>query len=155
MSVPARRRGPARLKGVARRRDDHPHDKRWGRIKSFVIQRDMGKCVACGHWGADGIDHVIPRSECAVRGISPYDPSNLAAIHHSQPCPECAQAAAALGNKAGHCNQLKGSGSLERARQLISNRTGLTIYGVIPTGIQRNSKAPSKPADDNYGEREW
>lgn len=105
------------------------------------------------------MDHVTPRSECAVRGINPYDPANLAAIHHSKPCLTCAEAAAALGNKAGYCNAMKGSGSLERARQLIANRTGLTIYDVVPTAIQRPFTAPrttiTGPRNGNSGEREW
>src|ERR1700761_4724255 len=80
----------------------------WKRTTNLVIERDRGLChlcrsCGCQGTGAESADHdPVPRSECEVRGISPYDPSNLKAAHF-KPCPWCGVA----------CQRLKGAGSLE------------------------------------------
>jgi hypothetical protein len=127
----------------------------WERIKSRVLQDANYKCHACGHFGNPhsgmGIDHdPVPLSECEAAGINPYDPKNLKCIHHRLPCPTCADAAAALGNKwSGYCNALKGSGSTARFRIRAANATGLTIEGVAPSFGKPRREAAAR------GERSW
>lgn len=145
----------ARVEAAGKNASTHPKGGLWERIKAHILQRDHYKCVVCGHFGGPksgmGIDHVIPLSECAVQGIAPFDQRNLACIHHSKPCAECQAAALALGNKAGFCNAMKGAGSLERARQLVANRTGLTVYGVAPDA----GKPRRTAVEPVTGERPW
>ena len=97
-----------------------------------------------------GVDHVIPLAECAthVPPIDPYDPRNLAAVHHQVPCPTCSAAA----GQAIRCNILKSNLSLAAGRQKISNRTGLEM----PGGIKPDAgKRPRKAAKPEIGERPW
>jgi hypothetical protein len=132
-------------------------DKQWQRTRQFVIQRDRGYCLACGHYGSlsgkgMAIDHdPVPLAECEVKGVSPYDASNLKLIHHD-PCPTCSAAAAALGNRwSGRCNSAKGALSMARFRQKAANATGLVIVGVQPQA--GNSRRSAEPAEQ--GERPW
>jgi len=137
----------------------HPNDAMMKRVKPQVMRAQGYVCWLCGHGPAegapaDGLDHVVPFSECEVRGISPFAFSNLRAAHSRTPCRVCADAAAALGNtapgrRAGYCNAIRGAGSPERCRQILANRTGLVIMGVAPSGGRTRTRA-SEP-----GERDW
>jgi hypothetical protein len=150
--------GSSRSRMPSGRRDDknayaHPDGKLWERIRRHLIQESAGLCFACGHFGADGIDHdPVPLSECAshVPPINPMDQRNLKVIHSSyKPCVTCRDAAAVLGNKAGACNSLKGNGSTARFRQICADRTGLVIVGVKPSKGKKRREEPAK------GERSW
>lgn len=46
------------------------------RRREYVLNRDLGRCWICGEYGADTVDHVIPRS----RGGSSHT-DNLKAAH--------------------------------------------------------------------------
>lgn len=98
----------------------------WPRLVRYVVQRDAGLCWVCGHFSAKSADHVIPVTEAPEKAM---DVSNLKACH-SFPggCPECTIASVARGGKAIYCNELKSMGSVERARRIIEERTGLTLF---------------------------
>jgi hypothetical protein len=150
---------PAR--GTATR---HPDDPKFRRIKAYVLAQYRGAngrtpCFICGHGDgpgetpADGIDHLVPVSECEARGISPWASGNMRPAHTKVPCRVCAEAAAALGNtepgnRAGYCNALRGNSSIDAARLKIARRTGLVIMGV---------SAEDRPgaARHSAGERSW
>lgn len=143
----------------------HPHDTRMARIARRVLERDRYACWICGHGemtatgrpgyaAADGIDHVVPAAECEVRGISLWDGNNMRAAHSKRQCPVCAQAAAALGNttpgnRAGYCNAMRGSLSIQAARLKIAKRTGLEIVGLDASAYEGNRPAGQR------GERSW
>jgi len=130
----------------------HPNDPVMKRVRAWVIRRDRGMCGICGHPGSDGVDHVVPLSECEVRGISPWQPGNLQAAHSKRPCQVCQDAALANGGqRAGYCNALRGSLSLDAARLKIARRTNLVVMGVRP------DRPPATPgrAGAEQGEREW
>lgn len=85
----------------------------------YVVQRDAGICHLCKHAGAASADHILPDTE---GGSS--RPENLKAVHgNPHPCPVCS---AAAGKKI-FCNEIRGAMSIERARRLIEERTGLKI----------------------------
>jgi hypothetical protein len=131
--TPPRRRRPARSRHGA-------EGAVWRRISKAVVSRDYGICWICGHAGANEADHVIPVTE---RPDLSLDASNLKAAHGWPfPCPVCTPAALARGGKPVYCNELKGGMSVERARRLIQDRTGL---GLGYPGV----------AAEAQGEREW
>ena len=70
-----------------------------------------------GHGGARQVDHVIPVTE--QPGLA-YAMSNCRPAHGApgNPCRECSAAA----GRSIHCNQLRGMGSVERARRIIAER---------------------------------
>lgn len=93
---------------------------------AHVVDRDMGTCWICGHPGATQADHVIPVTE---RPELARELSNLRAAHGwPHPCPVCSAAAMARGGKPVCCNELKQSGTVERARRKIAERTGLVLF---------------------------
>jgi hypothetical protein len=115
----------------------------WRRVTAFVVSRDHGICHVCLHPGAAGADHdpypVTERPDLAL------DAGNLKAVHTylkrgGGQCPVCSPAAVARGGRPVYCNEVKQGMSVERARRIISERTGLAI-GSIPAG--------------EPGEREW
>jgi hypothetical protein len=97
----------------------------WRRLVQQVVQRDLGKCWICGHWGAHSADHVIPDTEGG-----PSNMANLKAAHgYPRPCLVCSKAA-------GHpiyCNEIRGMGTVERARRIIEERTGLSLEEAGPS----------------------
>jgi hypothetical protein len=120
----------------------HPRPKRqplaegraWRRTVSQVVIRDMGKCHLCGHYGAKSADHLIPDTE----GGRPVA-ANLKAVHAvGSPCPDCSIAA----ERPMYCNEIRNALSIERARRIITERTGLRL----PVG----DTGPSGPEG-----REW
>lgn len=67
--------------------------------------------------------------------------SNLQAVHGwPNFCPVCSAASQARGGKRIYCNELKSNGTTERARRIISERTGLALY---------------LKTEDQAGERPW
>jgi hypothetical protein len=96
----------------------------WRRVVKAVVSRDHGLCAICNHPGAESADHVIPVTE---RPDLALNTANLQATH-SKPCPICTEAALANGwDKPIRCNYIKNSGSIDRARRLIEERTGLKL----------------------------
>ncbi len=78
----------------------HParhNGRRWRALKARVIARDHGICHLCGGSGSDSADHLVP----VAHGGAPWDPSNLAAVHHDVP-PKC--------------NRVRGARTIEQAR---------------------------------------
>ena len=102
----------------------------WPRMVKEVVRRDSGKCHLCQHFGAKSADHVIPVTEAPEKAM---DMGNLRAAH-SYPggCDECSKAAARTGGSRVYCNEIRGMGSIERARRLIEERTGLKL-GITQT----------------------
>jgi hypothetical protein len=92
---------------------------RWTAFARSVIDAYGGVCHICLllHGGARQIDHVQPVTE---RPDLAYVLSNCRPAHGApgNPCPQCS---AAAGRKI-HCNQLRGMGSIERARRIIAER---------------------------------
>lgn len=135
--MPARRRRPpARDTGRTRYGAEGSV---WRRIAAFVISRDRGICHICLHNGAGVPDHLIPVAE---RPDLALDAANMKAAHgylktKDGACPVCSEAA----GKPVYCNEIRGALSVERARRLIEQRTGLTL----------GTDAGSQPR----GERDW
>ena len=146
--------GVARVQPLPGNSEWHPNGSYYNRLKRTVLEMYRYRCWICGCLGSPtsglAIDHVVPLSECAVNGIDPWDIKNWRPAHHGKPCPYCSAASLANGNKAIRCNQLRGSGSVERARQIIADRTGKTIEGIEPS----KGKPRSAPAEPR-GERAW
>jgi hypothetical protein len=135
--MPPRRRPPA--KSAVRNRNG-AEGALWRRITAYVVNRDRGTCWICGHPGAQSADHVIPVTERPDLAVTA---SNLKAAHGwPGGCPDCTRASAAKGGqKPVYCNEIRGMGSVERARRIITEKTGLAL-GVTPE-------------DKARGEREW
>lgn len=95
----------------------------WRRMVKEVVRRDAGKCWICGHFGAKSADHVIPVTEAPELAM---DLSNLKAAH-SYPggCTECSRAS--KDGRQIYCNEIKSAMSVERARRVIEERTGLPL----------------------------
>jgi hypothetical protein len=113
---------------------------------AHVVGRDSGVCWICGHPGAGVGDHVIPVAE---RLDLELDVSNIKAAHGylksgGGECPVCSAAATVKAGKEVkiYCNEIKGGLSAERARRIISERTGMRI-------------APGQKTEGNSGERDW
>lgn len=104
----------------------------WRKFVRETLQAHGTTCWICGHGGASTADHVVPYTEDDNRAL---DLSNLRPAHgNPRPCATCSSAA----GKPVYCNEIKGMGSVERARRKIREMTGLA------TG-----------ADEEPGEREW
>jgi hypothetical protein len=92
-----------------------------------VVQRDKGKCSICLHYGARSADHGVSVTEDPSRE---WDLTNVKAAH-AWPwgCTDCTYAAKQLDPDAKpvYCNSVKGGYSMERARRILSERTGLRI----------------------------
>ena len=90
---------------------------RWEAFARSVIDGYGGVCHICEHGGARQIDHVEPVTE---RPELTYVLSNCRPAHGApgNPCPQCSAAA----GRSIHCNQLRGMGSVERARRIIAER---------------------------------
>jgi hypothetical protein len=74
----------------------------WMRMRRHVVTRDNGLCWICGQGGADSADHVVPLSQGGTD-----NEENLAAVHHNvQP----------------RCNRVRGSASVEVARQRLRRK---------------------------------
>lgn len=98
----------------------------WRRFVDMIVQRDKGRCWICGHYGARSVDHIVPVTEDPSRE---WDRTNCKAAHAwPHGCTDCTYAAAKLGNKPVYCNGVKGGYSIERARRLIEERTGLQLF---------------------------
>jgi hypothetical protein len=92
-----------------------------------AVRRDAGKCHICLHFGAKSADHLVPVTENPARAL---DMANLRAVHgYPAACPECSAAAARSGGKLVYCNEIRGMGSIDRARRIIGERTGLSLSG--------------------------
>lgn len=111
----------------------HPHDTKMARVRSYVMARDtdpvtrLVMCGICGHGGGvDGVDHIVPASECESRGISLWNTNNLRAAHSKVACPTCSLAA----KRQIFCNSLRGALSTPAARLKISKLTSLRIVDV-------------------------
>lgn len=91
----------------------------WQRLRKQVCDRLGGLCVVCDHGGSTSADHVESRSERP--DIDFFDVSNLAPIHAwPKMCVQCSH----LAGKPVYCQQIKGMGSLARAKRIIGELTG-------------------------------
>lgn len=110
--------GPVGRAGASR---DAVRHRAWAR----AVLRTYGEvCWLCGHGGARQADHVQAATE---RPELEYAVSNGRPAHGApgNPCPVCSQAA----GRGVYCNQLRGMGSVERARRLIRELTRLAMPG--------------------------
>lgn len=106
------------------------------------MRRDAGFCWVCGHSGATTGDHDKPVTE---RPDLALVLSNIRAAHGGpRPCETCTKAAEKRGFRAIRCNEIKNAGSVDRARRIITERTGL----VLPVG---DNERPRKREEG----REW
>ncbi|HEY1705515.1 MAG TPA: hypothetical protein VGG75_38000 [Trebonia sp.] len=145
--MPVRRRPAAREASQANRNRNRNRAEGavWRRIVQGVLSRDLRVCWICRHPGANAADHVIPVTERPDLALSA---ANLRAVHSASRAGggECRVCSVAATVKAGapvrvFCNEIKGSGSIERARRIIETRTGLAL----------GSQSSGKPG----GERDW
>lgn len=115
----------------------------WRRIARHVLDRDRRICWVCNHPGANAVDHVIPYAERPDLELAEH---NLKAIHAAGrgagDCPVCSAASIARGGGKIFCNETKGALSVERARRIIREKTGLPL-------------SPSGSSDRVAGERDW
>jgi hypothetical protein len=109
---------------------------RWRKLTAYVVQRDFGVCWICGHPGATEADHVESVTEHPELSL---DTSNLKAAHGMKGCPTCSASA----RKTIRCNQIRLAMSVDRARRIIEERTGLKL------GEKANG---DRPADNG---RSW
>lgn len=95
----------------------HPEGARWNTFKQLVFRTYGDTCHICRHGGSKQVDHLEPVTENPERA---WELRNCRPAHGSprNPCPVCS---AAAGRKI-HCNQLRGMGSVERARRIIAER---------------------------------
>lgn len=126
----------------------HPNDRKMVRVRSYVMARDtdpvtrLVMCGICGHsGGVDGVDHIVPASECESRGISLWATDNLRAAHSKVPCPTCSVAA----NRQIFCNALRGALSTPAARLKISKLTGLRI---VEVDASKHGGKLARPAEE-------
>jgi hypothetical protein len=113
---------------------------RWVAFARSVIDHYGGLCHICGHGGGRQPDHLEPVTE---RPELAFDLSNCRPAHGAPGNP-CLQCSAAAGRKI-HCNQLRGMGSVARARRIIAE---------IIAEHARTAKKPAVPAGGTAG-REW
>jgi hypothetical protein len=97
-----------------------PEGSRWHVFKRLIRATYGDSCVVCYHGGARQADHVIPVTE---RPDLAWDLRNLRMIH-GVPGNRCFQCDPVKGIA---CNQIKGGGSVERARRIIAERTGKPV----------------------------
>ena len=95
-----------------------PRGRRWEAFVRSVIEYYGGICHICSHGGARQVDHLEPQTE------NPGAAGNFALCRpaHGAPGNPCPQCSAAAGGKKIFCNQLRGMGSVERARRIIAER---------------------------------
>lgn len=99
---------------------------RWRRLVPQIVNRDKGRCHICNHYGACSADHVVPETEDPNLA---WEPTNLKAAHgYPKGCGICSKAA----GKPIYCNEIRGMGSIARARRLIEERTGLRLDDGTP-----------------------
>lgn len=107
----------------------------WDMLRARVLGAYGTVCWICEHGGARQVDHVEPVTE---RPDLAFALSNMRPAHGSRnPCPVCSEAA---GRKV-CCNQLKAGMSIERARRLIEERTGLRIGEPLPRKEPERARA--------------
>lgn len=120
---------------------------RWEAVVRAVVDRDGGLCWVCKHGGARHGDHVIPVTE---RPDLMLEMSNVRAVHGAPGNP-CAACTAACGGRKVHCNQLKGMGSLARARRIIAEWAEAARRGEAPaprkTGYTAGRPAAQSPPE--------
>lgn len=113
--------GPQGRAGVPR---DH-RDQVW----SASVLREFGDlCHLCGHGGARQSDHLVdPETRPDLRyAVSNGRPAHGAARGRgANPCAVCSRAA----GRPVYCNQVRGMGSVQRARNKIRALTGLAMPG--------------------------
>lgn len=124
----------------------HPTGSRWTRFSQLVFATYGDTCWICQHGGAKQVDHVESVTEHPelMWTLSNARPAHGAA-RKGNPCRVCS-AAAGTGI---HCNQLRGGYSVERARQIIADKTGLVIGSVKPAAARggRTVKRYGEPAE--------
>ena len=101
--------------------------RRWQRLVQQVVQRDLGRCHLCGHYGAKSADHLITVEEDSALF---WKLSNVKAAHgYPNGCTECTYAAKQLGldPRPCYCNEIRNADSIERGRKRIEERTGLKL----------------------------
>jgi hypothetical protein len=101
--------------------------RRWQRFVAMIVQRDLGKCHICGHYGATSADHLVTVEEDS----SLFWKMSNAKAAHSYPngCTDCTYAAKQLGldTRPVYCNEIRNADSIERGRKRIEERTGLKL----------------------------
>lgn len=124
---------------------------RWEVFTQLVFATYGDTCLPgylCGHGGARTVDHIQPITEnpAAVFDLANCRPAHGSTRGRGNACPVCSEAA----GKPVNCNSIKGWGSPERARRLISERTGLPMPGDEPAA------KPGQPARGEQQQgRDW
>jgi hypothetical protein len=113
-------------------------------FKAAVIQRDLGQCWICGHFGAKTVDHLVPQTD----GGDVWDMGNVKAAHGSGRKPNGCLVCSAAMKRPVYCQTLRGAYSVERARRIIAERIILAggvpdIPGFRPAGSVKRS--PGRP----------
>lgn len=134
--MPGRDSDVSRVRGADGASRPRAAGHRWEAFARLVFATHGDVCWVCGHGGARQVDHVESVTE---------HPELIFALSNCRPahgapgnaCPVCSKAAGIAIN----CNGIKGGYSLERARRIIAERTGIT-------------QPPRKPKTEESG-REW
>lgn len=132
-SAPRRAAEPQRsarssIRPSRRTRSDSTMWTRMAPLRQQVIRDHAGRCHLCLHYGAAQIDHVVPVAE----GGAEWSAANMRPAHGApgNSCPTCGA----------NCNQIRGMGSIERARDILQREYG---------------GAATEPAEPVLQGREW
>lgn len=101
---------------------------RWRHVVQMVLRTYGTTCHICGHAGARQADHLTPLTEDDSRALDITDmrPAHGASRGRgANPCEVCSAAA----GKPVYCNTIRQAMSVERARRIIRERTGLPMPG--------------------------
>lgn len=117
----------------------HPRGRRWEAFVRSVIDAYGGVCHICLllHGGARQADHLEPVTE---NPAAAWSRANTRAAHGApgNPCKTCS---AAAGRRV-FCNQLRGYGSVERARRIIAEKIAEHGGGSTGNGTPRDTGRP-------------
>lgn len=121
----------------------HPEGHRWHIFKQLVFRTYGDSCHICGCGGARQIDHLEPITENMALA---WELKNCRPSHGAprNPCSLCSQKA----GKPIFCNQIRGMGSVERARRIIAEKIAAHKAGEArPTDTPR-VRAAFVPRED-------
>jgi hypothetical protein len=119
---------------------------KWDRFAKAVVDRYAGYCHICGHGGARTADHLDPDTE---HPDQPWKLERFRAAHGApgNPCPVCSR----LAGQNIYCNNVRGMGSVERARRIIAEKIAANQGRRSPL----NAEKPGAPARGQDTGREW
>ena len=132
-----------------RRNAKHASGRQWTRFARYVVDYYGGLCHICGHGGARTADHLIPEAENPDQEwrIEAFRPA------HGAPGNPCQVCTAECGRPV-YCNNLRGMGSVARARRIIAERKAANQGRKTPPEMKMPGARERLP-DAGQNGREW